>query len=326
MLQPSETATLTLSASDPEPRQVQGSVAVAEVLGSSAVATVEPSPLRWKCGPEIGRGACAVVYKALSLDDGSIFVAKETRASPRNSDERRDLERAEGELKILRDLRHPNIVSVLGHERRDSSFYIFLEYVSGGSMLEYLDNWGPLEDGLLRKASRGLLEGLDYMHSRPEPVMHRDMKCANILVTADFCVKWSDFGHSKCDANTRSTSTVGSVPWMAPEVIRQEGEGYGRKADIWSFGCVVVEMASAERPWGKAFLDENGRNKCFLFVMKHIADSDATPAIPKDLARDGRELASSCLQRSPEARPWASELLRTSRFVRGPECGEGSSG
>jgi mitogen-activated protein kinase kinase kinase len=61
--------------------------------------------------------------------------------------------------------------------------------------------------------------------------VHRDIKGANVLVDLNFCVRLADFGCSKRDDMTASYTTVGSIPWMAPEVIQREG-GHGRKADI----------------------------------------------------------------------------------------------
>mmetsp|Transcript_7901 Transcript_7901/g.16308 ORF Transcript_7901/g.16308 Transcript_7901/m.16308 type:complete len:96 (-) Transcript_7901:37-324(-) len=89
---------------------------------------------------------------------------------------------------------------------------------------------------------------------------------------------------------------------MAPEVILQR-DGYGRKADLWSFGCAVVEMATAENPWGKDAFEN------VMYALKHISMTDAIPPIPElDEAADA--FLRACLQRTPERRPSASELLR----------------
>merc|ERR1712137_1117989 len=113
------------------------------------------------------------------------------------------------------------------------------EYVAGGSMASMLREFGALPTNLLRDATSGLVEGLNYLHSQNPPVIHRDIKGANILVDLDFCVKLSDFGCSKRNNVTKSFTTTGSIPWMAPEVIQQQ-DGFGRKADIWSLGCSMM--------------------------------------------------------------------------------------
>merc|ERR1712039_694191 len=131
----------------------------------------------------------------------------------------------------------------------DSCLYIYLEYMPGGSLAQVLAQYGPLEEALMVPYTRELLEGLEYLHTRKPPVVHRDVKGANILVSIDCHMKLSDFGCSKRTVDTWSLTMKGSIPWMAPEVIKHTG--YGRSADIWSFGCVIIEMGFGRSPWGK---------------------------------------------------------------------------
>jgi len=132
---------------------------------------------------------------------------------------------------------------------------IFLEYVPGGSVVQLLTNYGPFEEPLVRNFVRQILAGLNYLHERD--IIHRDIKGANVLVDNKGVIKISDFGISKkVEANLLSTaaphhphrpSLQGSVYWMAPEVVKQTS--YTRKADIWSLGCLVVEMFTGSHPF-----------------------------------------------------------------------------
>ncbi len=99
-----------------------------------------------------------------------------------------------------------------------------------------------------------ILEGLEYLHNNN--VIHRDIKGANILVDNDGNVKLTDFGCAKqleftvnslSNKENFNNTLKGSVPWMAPEVINQAV--YDKKVDIWSFGCTILEMATAKTPW-----------------------------------------------------------------------------
>jgi len=266
----------------------------------------------WTRGHEIGAGSYGSVFKALDRQTGRIFAVKEAAVSRSGSEEdRKYIDKLKAELDICKDLRHPNIVSYLGHESASSgSLYIYLEYVPGGSMSSMLAEFGALEGSPLRRSTAGLLEGLDYLHTRSPPVVHRDIKGANILVDLNFCVKLADFGCSKCSDITTSFTALGSIPWMAPEVIQQQA-GHGRKADIWSLGCTIIEMATAEKPWGKSFFDNP------MCALRHIGFTDAVPAIAATVAPEAHELISRCLRREPEQRPWASELLRHDFVVDG---------
>lgn len=212
------------------------------------------------------------------------------------------LERLRTELRINQELRHPNIVTYLGHSSTDMHVCIYLEYMPGGSMSSLLAHFGALGAVALQKAACGMLSGLDYLHSRSPPVVHRDLKGANLLVGSDMVVKLADFGCSKWCAETVSFTTIGSLPWMAPEVILS-CHGSGRKADIWSFGCTIIEMATAEKPWGRHAFDN------MLFGLNRIANSSETPPIPESASPACRDVITLCTQRAESRRPSAVELM-----------------
>merc|ERR1712178_635297 len=130
---------------------------------------------------------------------------------------------------------------------------------------------------------------MGYLHANK--LAHRDIKGANILVTSDGCVKLTDFGHSKRLEGTAATlnfnSLKGTAFWMAPEVIKQEG--HGRRADIWSVGCTVVEMACGKPPWSEL------SNQ--LTAMFTIATSEEPPEIPDSLSEQAHTFITQCFKR-----------------------------
>jgi serine/threonine protein kinase len=184
----------------------------------------------------------------------------------------------------------------------DSHLYVYLEYVSGGSLRSMLNEFGAPSLAVIRKATRGLAKGLHYLHSQEPPVVHRDLKGANVLVEGNFHLKLADFGCSKQSEATQSFSTVGSIHWVAPEVLRDEG--HGRRADIWSFGCVLIEIATAADPWGAKAFDNR------FAAMRYIGFTDNTPPVPEGLCTQGRDLVVRCTQRNHASRPATLGLLR----------------
>jgi serine/threonine protein kinase len=117
-------------------------------------------------------------------------------------------------------------------------------------------------------------------------VVHRDLKGGNILAASDGTVKLADFGACKyisglplvADNSEMCNSMRGSLYWMAPEILREEG--YGRKVDIWSLGCTIVEMATASHPW-------RGIRTYSQLIMEIINGS--IPEIPATLSNDARD-------------------------------------
>lgn len=282
---------------------------------SSAPTTASPADLRgsigsdWIKGAPIGSGSHGCVFKALDKQSGRLFAVKRGIVDDNSEDDKKYKDRLMEELRISKDLQHPNIVATLGFEMSKNCLSIYLEYVPGGSVASLLSEFGPLSDRLLRDSAAGLVEGLDYLHSRDPPVVHRDIKGANILVDLDFCVKLADFGCSKRSDVTTSFTTIGSIPWMAPEVVQQQ-DGHGRKADVWSLGCALIEMASAEKPWGKGAFEN------VMYALRHIAEPGNIPPIPDALDEEGEEFVRGCLNRDPEKRPKAAHL-RNYSFVHG---------
>jgi len=233
-------------------------------------------------------------------------VVKQASAS-RDEDPSKD-EALLRELDLVKGLRHPNIVCFLGHEYVNGHLCICLEYCAGGSLRSMVDEFGPLGGGLLQKATYGTLNGLNYLHTHDPMVVHRDLKGANVLMDRNFWPKLADFGCSKqCSlSGSLSYSVVGSFPWMAPEMITAESSqkrGAGRKADIWSLACVVLEIAAATNPWGEGAI-RNG-----LQAYSIIGRTDRTPPIPDKMPTLGHDFVCACLQRDPQMRPDCWNLL-----------------
>eukprot|EP00931_Biecheleriopsis_adriatica_P089216 TRINITY_DN63383_c0_g1_i1.p1 TRINITY_DN63383_c0_g1~~TRINITY_DN63383_c0_g1_i1.p1 ORF type:complete len:691 (-),score=84.94 TRINITY_DN63383_c0_g1_i1:43-2115(-) len=259
---------------------------------------IRGSRFTWVRGQVLGHGSLGSVYEGLDQSNGQIFAVKEVRIDRRLDTDvklQRDLE---NEVDIYKDLKHPHIVAYFGHDYIHSHLYIYLEYMPGGSVAQVLSQFGPFAEELIKRYARDLLEGLEYLHTRQPVVLHRDIKGANILV-GDGGVKLADFGCSKRTQDTLAQSLRGSVPWMAPEVIQQTG--YGRRSDIWSFGCVIIEMATARHPWGHF---DNP-----MAAMMRIGMSQETPPVPESVSEVCQDFIVKCTVRDRTVRPLASALL-----------------
>lgn len=213
---------------------------------------------KWMKGQLIGKGTFGRVYLGMNMTTGELIAVKqvEVKQSSHNNDKEKMKEMVRAldiEIDTMQHLDHPNIVSYLGCERKEYSISIFLEYIPGGSIGSCLRKHGKFDEPIVSSLTRQTLAGLAYLHN--EGILHRDLKADNILLDLDGTSKISDFGISKKTdniyGNDITNSMQGSVFWMAPEVIRSQGQGYSAKVDIWSLGCVVLEMFAGRRPWSK---------------------------------------------------------------------------
>jgi mitogen-activated protein kinase kinase kinase len=237
---------------------------------------------RWFKGQLIGKGTYGRVYLGMNATTGDFLAVKQVEVSAKaagnDKNKMKELVAAlDLEIDTMKDLDHVNIVQYLGCERKETSISIFLEYISGGSVGSCLRKHGKFEEPVVSSLTRQTLSGLAYLHR--EGILHRDLKADNILLDLDGTCKISDFGISKKTdniyGNDASNNMQGSVFWMAPEVVRSQGHGYSAKVDIWSLGCVVLEMFAGRRPWSKEEA---------VGAMYKLGSLNEAPPIPDDVS------------------------------------------
>ncbi|KAF8495632.1 hypothetical protein JB92DRAFT_2818098 [Gautieria morchelliformis] len=261
---------------------------------------------KWIKGALIGAGSFGSVYLGMDAFHGLLMAVKQvelpTGSAPNEERKKSMLSALEREIELLKELQHENIVQYLDSSSDGVHLNIFLEYVPGGSVAALLKNYGAFEEALVRNFVRQILQGLNYLHERE--IIHRDIKGGNILVDNKGGIKISDFGISKkvedsilSGARMHRPSLQGSVFWMAPEVVKQTS--YTLKADIWSVGCLVVEMLTGEHPWAQ------------LTQMQAIfkIGSSAKPACPSDISADAEDFLNQTFELDHNLRPSASTLL-----------------
>ncbi|GAB4861391.1 hypothetical protein Ancab_036574 [Ancistrocladus abbreviatus] len=263
----------------------------------------------WQKGELLGQGSFGKVYKAIS-SEGFFFAVKEVSLLEQGSQGKQSIGQLEQEIELLSQFEHENIVRYLGTDKDESKLYIFLELVTQGSLASLYQRY-HLRDSHVSSYTRQILLGLKYLHDKN--VVHRDIKCANILVASTGIVKLADFGLAKATKLNDLKSCKGTAFWMAPEVVNQKNHGYGLPADIWSLGCTVLEMLTHHVPYHPLE---------FMQALFRIGRG-APPPVPQSLSRDAHHFIMRCLQVNPNDRPTAAELL-SHPFVRRPLSTSGS--
>lgn len=288
------------SAQPPEAQSAPGSV----VATAQASQTANESPFRWKKGALLGRGAHGQVYECLNLDSGEIHVIKEVQLSGSVQQVQAEIAALKREIMTLKTLNHKNIVRYIHTQVSENrkGVEIIMEYVSGGSLRSVLDKYGRLEEGVVAKYLKQALEGVAYLHENS--IMHRDIKCANILVDQNGIIKLTDFGAAKHISQsgdfTESKSLTGSPYWMAPEVVRRSGHGFS--SDIWSIGCVCIEMLTGSPPWAD-------KSRQAVAILRLLCEITAPPPFPPSSPKC-KSFLDLCLRLDASRRATAQELLR----------------
>uniref|UniRef100_A0A3Q2XEU6 Mitogen-activated protein kinase kinase kinase 3 n=1 Tax=Hippocampus comes TaxID=109280 RepID=A0A3Q2XEU6_HIPCM len=263
------------------------------------------APVSWRRGKLLGQGAFGRVYLCYDVDTGRELAAKQVQFDPDSPETSKEVSALECEIQLLKNLRHERIVQYYGclRDHNERTLTIFMEYMPGGSVKDQLKSYGALTESVTRKYTRQILEGMCYLHSNM--IVHRDIKGANILRDSEGNVKLGDFGASKrlqtiCMSGTGIRSATGTPYWMSPEVI--SGEGYGRKADVWSLGCTVVEMLTEKPPWAEY--------EAMAAIFK-IATQPTKPLLPPRTSEQAHDFVRRIFVEAAR-RPSAEELLRHS--------------
>ncbi|KAL0376261.1 UNVERIFIED_CONTAM: Serine/threonine-protein kinase STY46 [Sesamum calycinum] len=201
------------------------------------------------------------------------------------------------EVYIMRKVRHKNVVQFIGACTRPPNLCIVTEYMSGGSVYDYLHKQkGSFKLPALLKVAIDVSKGMNYLHQNN--IIHRDLKAANLLMDENEVVKVGDFGVARVKAQTGvMTAETGTYRWMAPEVI--EHKPYDHKADVFSFGVVLWELLTGKLPY--EYLTP-------LQAAVGVVQKGLRPTIPKHTHPKLAELLERCWQQDPTLRPDFSEV------------------
>lgn len=247
-------------------------------------------------GEQIGQGSCGTVYHGLWYgSDVAVKVFTEQEYSTELLDEFRR------EVALMKRLRHPNIVLFMGAVTSPAHLSIVTEFLPRGSLFRLLHRNTQGMD--LRRCSRMALDiarGMNYLHHSNPPVVHRDLKSSNLLVDKNWTVKVADFGLSRIKHATFLTtkSGKGTPQWMAPEVLRSEQSD--EKADVYSFGVIMWELATGKVPW-------DGHNA--MQVVGAVGFMNQRLQIPDGLDPEWANMIQECWHSDPRQRPAFSDIM-----------------
>lgn len=276
-------------------------------------------PNSYKILDEIGVGVSAVVYKAFCLPLNSTVVAIKSIDLDQS---RADFDNVRREAKIMSLLSHPNILNAHCSFTVDSRLWVIMPFMSAGSLQSIISSAFPdgFSEPCIAVVLREILNALSYLHDQGH--LHRDIKAGNILIDSNGSAKLADFGVSTsiyesnssrggwCSPSSSLLTDIAGTPyWMAPEVIHSHN-GYGIKADIWSFGITALELAHGRPPLSHLPLSKS----LVLKITKRFRFSDYEKNVKneknKKFSKSFKEMVGLCLNQDPSKRPTAEKLLK----------------
>jgi len=252
---------------------------------------IDTTVAHYKILEKLGEGGMGVVYKArdtkLDRDVALKFLSAQLIASEKEK------QRFAREAKAVATLNHPNICTIHDVDEHKGRQFIVMEYIEGSTLREKMRESG-LEVQTVCTYAVQILKALREAHSKE--IIHRDIKCNNIMVTSDDRIKIMDFGLAKLKGSapvTRTGKTVGTITTMSPEQVR--GEEADHRSDIWSFGVVLYEMLTGVLPFKEDYAHA---------VMYSILNEDPPPvaSVTPSLPRELEKIVSRCIAKAPSER------------------------
>ncbi|KAI8921955.1 kinase-like domain-containing protein [Powellomyces hirtus] len=279
-------------------------------------------------GPEIGVGAFSHVFEAEVIDGphkhlGKVAVKVVIKNQP-SEEGSKDLQRLiEHETTVWARLRHPHVLEMLELMDADDAVFVVSELVTGGNLLDHIRAQGHLTEENARKIFRQVASALRYLHDEIQ-VVHRDVKCENILLDSNGNAKLADFGLSadmtpeapisgspilpELSVNGDPVFLMGSIHYCAPEELRKTTK-CNAASDLWSLGVVLYAMLTGGLPFNDGFMPrlqmmiQNGR------WDQAKLDAAGCSAAAKEVVRG--------LLRPKAAERWGSNELWASDWLKG---------
>ncbi|ONK59790.1 uncharacterized protein A4U43_C08F10720 [Asparagus officinalis] len=253
----------------------------------------------------LGTGAVKRVYRAFDQEEGIEVAWNQVKLSSFANDERM-LDRLYSEVKLLKSLRHENIISLykVWTDTNKRTLNFITEVCTSGNLREYRKKHRHVSVKALKKWSRQILRGLEYLHDHEPCIIHRDLNCSNVFINGNVGqVKIGDLGLAKIVGESHAAhSILGTPEFMAPELYEEE---YTEQVDIYSFGMCVLEMATLEIPYSECDSIPKIYKKVLAGTMPAALEKVKNPEVKAFIKR--------CIAK-PRARPSAAQLLKDPFF------------
>ncbi|XP_057574504.1 serine/threonine-protein kinase WNK3 [Hippopotamus amphibius kiboko] len=270
-----------------------------------AVAT-SPSGRFLKFDIELGRGAFKTVYKGLDTETWVEVAWCELQDRKLTKTEQ---QRFKEEAEMLKGLQHPNIVrfydsweSILKGKK---CIVLVTELMTSGTLKTYLKRFKVMKPKVLRSWCRQILKGLQFLHTRTPPIIHRDLKCDNIFITGPTgSVKIGDLGLATLMRTSFAKSVIGTPEFMAPEMYE---EHYDESVDVYAFGMCMLEMATSEYPYSEC---QNAAQ-----IYRKVTSGIKPASFNKVTDPEVKEIIEGCIRQNKSERLSIRDLLNHAFFA-----------
>uniref|UniRef100_A0A8D0HVL6 Serine/threonine-protein kinase WNK3 n=1 Tax=Sphenodon punctatus TaxID=8508 RepID=A0A8D0HVL6_SPHPU len=278
---------------------------IEEEAEMKAVAT-SPGGRFLKFDIELGRGAFKTVFKGLDTETWVEVAWCELQDRKLTKAEQ---QRFKEEAEMLKGLQHPNIVrfydSWESTVKGKKCIVLVTELMTSGTLKTYLKRFKVMKPKVLRSWCRQILKGLQFLHTRTPPIIHRDLKCDNIFITGPTgSVKIGDLGLATLMRTSFAKSVIGTPEFMAPEMYE---EHYDESVDVYAFGMCMLEMATSEYPYSEC---QNAAQ-----IYRKVTSGIKPASFNKVTDPEVKEIIEGCIRQNKSERLSIKDLLNHAFFA-----------
>ena len=247
----------------------------------------KPNKGPYLLGESLGEGAFAKVRLATQIHIKEKCAIK--IVDKRLIEGTKDIQRLKKEIKILKSIRHKNIIQLFDIMESKTNLYFVLEYCKGGELFDYIVKNKRLKEGEACKFFQQIINGVEYLHN--QGIIHRDLKPENLLLDYKNNIKISDFGLSTFFSKNNFLQTACGTPFYAPPEMLEGLQYNGEASDIWSCGIILYAMLCGTLPFSESKEE---------IIVKKIKSHDYI--IPDYLSKEAQDILYHILQVNPEER------------------------
>ncbi|GMF30933.1 unnamed protein product [Phytophthora fragariaefolia] len=277
-----------------------------KLLGSEHLVGKRVSYEAIKFEKALSKGANGEVWRA-TFQGHAVAVKRLLQTNTHRADEVEDFAQ---EIELSASLVHPNIVSFIAVAWNSlNNLVMLLEFFPAGDLQSYLKKNGENLSWAKDKIhiATGIGRAVHYLHSREPPLIHRDLKSKNVMLTNMLEAKIIDFRVSRARQEYSMTADVGTPYWTAPEIL--EGKRYTEQADIYSFGVILSELDTGKLPYHDALRPDGKKPRPFQ-IMEEVMAGKLRPSFLKDCPVRIHRVGEACCLHDPNQRPTADQVIR----------------
>jgi len=237
----------------------------------------------------IGKGSFAKVMMVKKKDTGKTYAMK--MLTKKDLVRRKQIKHTMTEREVIANIGHPFIVALHYAFQTETKLYLITDFFNGGELFWHLKNDSSFSQARARFYAAEIVLALECLHENG--IIYRDMKPENLLLDADGHIRLTDFGLSKDSLHGGGLTKTfcGTPEYLAPEVIRQKEDGYGKSVDWWALGVLIFEMLYGVPP----FYHENLKT-----MYDDILHADIP--FPQNFSPQVKEIISGLMERDPADR------------------------